>query len=283
LSGGGCPDWKAQLRADFAQAHAVHFHGSYPGGCGSHTWHVSLLSPDAYALASFRALWRAAGGSFHGGVHEGRVPAAAIPLAVHESPPLTDVIRDINKNSNNVMARQLFLTLGAGPRGPAAARDMPGSSAVAEGAEALLSAQAEEAEPASPARAIAQVQAWLALQGLAMPELVLENGSGLSRIERIAPASLARLLVQAWNSRDMPNFLASLPQAGVDGTMKERAAAGPAAYVKTGTLAEVRAVAGYVFASSGHRYAVVGIINDPHAEAAQAAHDAFLQWVWREG
>jgi len=65
--------------------------------------------------------------------------------------------------------------------------------------------------------------------------------------------------------------------------MRERHGASGAAYVKTGTLAEVRALAGYVFAASGHRYAVVALINDPHAESAQAAHDAFLQWVWEQG
>jgi len=176
------------------------------------------------------------------------------------------------------MARQLFLTLGADlaePAGPGAGQPdpVPASEAAREAVR----------EPASAARSIRAVHAWLDQQGLRMPELVLENGSGLSRQERISAASLARLLVHAWNSGQMPNLLASLPLAGVDGTMKRRPVAGGSAYVKTGYLSEVRALAGYVFATSGHRYAVVALINDAHAQAAQAAHDEFLQWVWRQG
>jgi D-alanyl-D-alanine carboxypeptidase/D-alanyl-D-alanine-endopeptidase (penicillin-binding protein 4) len=264
LGHGACGDWKAQLKADFSHARAPRFAGSYPRACGNRTWHVSLLSPDEYALATFRTLWRAAGGAFHGSVRAGRVGADAVPLLEQESPPLADVIRDINKNSNNVMARQLFLTLGI-------------ADADEEGAPAASD------EPASAERSARAVRAWLDREGLSMPELELQNGSGLSRDERISAASLARLLVAAWHGNDMPGFLASLPLAGVDGTMKNRHAAVHAAYVKTGYLADVRAVAGYVFAASGHRYAVVALINDPHADAAQAAHDEFLQWVWKEG
>lgn len=258
LVDGPCGDWKGRLQADFSQPLAPRFHGAFARACGEKTWYVSLLAPDDYALAAFGALWRASGGSFKGGVRSGTARRDDVLLAELESPPLAEVIRDINKNSNNVMARQLFLTLGEAPA-------------------------AEAPEPDSAARAIRQVQSWLQQQDLTMPELMLENGSGLSRQERISAGSLARLLAHAWHSNAMPDFLASLPLAGVDGTMKERTSAAGAAYVKTGTLAEVRALAGYVFAASGHRYVVVALINDPHAEAAQAAHDAFLQWVWREG
>jgi len=266
LAGNACGDWKAQLKADFSHAHAPLFRGSYPGACGEKTWHVSLLSPDEYALATFRALWRAAGGTLRGKVRAGRAGADAVLLAEQESRPLAELVRDINKNSNNVMARQLFLSLGDGPR-PAPAEQ----------------ASAAAREPQSTLRSIGAVQAWLEQQGLHLPGLVLENGSGLSRQERISAAGLGRLLVHAWNSAQMPDFVASLPQPGIDGTMKDRATGARAAFVKTGTLAEVRAVAGYVFAASGHRYAVVALINDPHAEAAQAVHDAFIEWVWREG
>jgi D-alanyl-D-alanine carboxypeptidase/D-alanyl-D-alanine-endopeptidase (penicillin-binding protein 4) len=273
LSDGPCGDWHARLKADFAHPRAPVFRGSYPRACGEKTWYLSLLGPDEYALASFRALWHAAGGVFRGTARTGVAGAGAQLLVDQESPPLAEVIRDINKNSNNVMARQLFLTLGAPlPEAP--------RSGTAQPAEGLAH---DGGEPASIARSIARVQAWLAEQGLAMPELVLENGSGLSRQERVSAASLARLLALAWNGSEMPNFLASLPVAGVDGTMKDRRGAAGSAYVKTGSLAEVRALAGYVFAASGRRYAVVALINDPHAEAAQAAHDAFLEWVWKEG
>jgi len=279
LVDGACVDWKEQLKADFSQPRSPRFGGSFARACGIKTWHVSLLTPNEYALATFRALWKAAGGTLGGSVREGLVEANAIPLIEHESPPLSEVIRDINKNSNNVMARQLFLSLGISMQQQVAAASEDASSPLAPRNEANQA----EPEAADTARSIRAVRTWLDQQGLRMPELVLQNGSGLSRQERISAASLAQLLVHAWKSNQMPNFLASLPLAGVDGTMKKRPAAAGAAYVKTGYLADVRALAGYVFAASGRHYAVVALINDAHAQAAQAAHDELLDWIWREG
>lgn len=317
LARGACGDWKARLKADFSNPKSLRLRGAFPAACGERAWQVSPLGADAYALASFRALWRQAGGSFHGRLRSGRAGAGAVALAVQDSPPLADVIRDINKNSNNVMARQLFLTLGvedagggggrtdgvredsaragsaamdvseAGAESPAAAGEAAAPEAesvpIEAGPGAELSDAVQSSEPATAALAIAAMHRWLEQQGLAMPELVLQNGSGLSRQERISAGSLARLLEQAWRSADMPNFLASLPLAGVDGTMQHRTAARHAAYVKTGYLSEVRALAGYVFAASGRHYVIVALVNDPHAEAAQDAVDAFLQWVWMRG
>jgi D-alanyl-D-alanine carboxypeptidase/D-alanyl-D-alanine-endopeptidase (penicillin-binding protein 4) len=176
-------------------------------------------------------------------------------LLVHESPPLSEIVRDINKFSNNVMARQVFLTLGAPD---------PGQSA-------------------SPERSAQAVSAWLAQTGLPMPELVLENGCGLSRRERISADSLARLLRHAYAGPRMPEFVASLPVAGLDGTMKKRNAASGSAYVKTGLLEGVRALAGYVLSASGHRYVVVAIVNHADADAATSALDALLNWVQEQG
>ena len=167
-------------------------------------------------------------------------------------------MRDINKYSNNVMARELFLSTAA---------------------EALKL-------PATPERAQRVVRGFYAGKGLAMPELVIENGSGLSRRERISAASLAQVLQAAWASPVMPELVASLPLVGFDGTMKRRlnldSVAGQA-HVKTGTLAEVRAVAGYVLAASGRYYVVVLLVNHPAAGGAQPAQDALLQWVYERG
>jgi D-alanyl-D-alanine carboxypeptidase/D-alanyl-D-alanine-endopeptidase (penicillin-binding protein 4) len=274
LSEGSCGDWKEKLRGDFATTNAASFRGHFPASCGEKTWHVSILTPDRFALDAFRNLWHAAGGTLKGGVREGRAGPGAVLITDFESPELAEVIRDINKNSNNVMARQVFLTFGAEYADPFH-EAMQSPLSVPGGAPAP--------EPASQERSIQAMHDWLARQGLAMPELVLENGSGLSRHERIAAGNLARLLVQAWKSSEMPNFLSSLPEAGVDGTMKDRTGAARAAYIKTGYLSGVRAIAGYVFASSGHHYVVVAIVNDAHADAAQAAHDELLNWIWKEG
>jgi D-alanyl-D-alanine carboxypeptidase/D-alanyl-D-alanine-endopeptidase (penicillin-binding protein 4) len=252
---GSCGDWRAKLQADFADPMAPVFRGAYPLSCGEQLWHLSALDHGRYFGAAFAALWRAAGGVWSGKLREGPVPPQARRIALHESAPLAEVIRDVNKFSNNVMARQIFLALGT------------------EGGR----------RPASTERAEAAVREWLDSRGLSMPELVLENGSGLSRIERVSAGSLARLLQHAFVGPLMPELMASLPLVGVDGTMRKRNGAAGAAHIKTGLLGDVRAIAGYVLAASGRRYAVVAIINHPNARDGQAAHDALLQWVNANG
>jgi D-alanyl-D-alanine carboxypeptidase/D-alanyl-D-alanine-endopeptidase (penicillin-binding protein 4) len=252
---GPCGDWRARLQADFTDPMAPVFRGSYPLSCGERIWYLSVLDHARYFSAAFASLWNSAGGTWTGKLRDGPVPADARRIAVHESAPLAEVIRDVNKFSNNVMARQIYLTMGAEAGRP----------------------------PASPARSEAAVRGWLDGRGLTMPELVLENGSGLSRIERISAASLAKLLRHAFASPLMPELMASLPLVGVDGTMRSRNGAAGAAHVKTGLLADVRAIAGYVHAASGRRYAVVAIINHANARDGQPAHDALLQWLYLNG
>jgi D-alanyl-D-alanine carboxypeptidase/D-alanyl-D-alanine-endopeptidase (penicillin-binding protein 4) len=219
---------------------------------------VSLLTHPEFDAALLRGLWSEVGGALVGHVREGVVPPEAQLFYQHESEPLAEVVRDINKYSNNVMARELFLTLAAESRSQPAATD--GAAGV--------------------------VANFLASENLAMPELVIDNGSGLSRRERISAASMGRLLSAAWNSPIMPEFIASLPVVGLDGTMRHRLngeqVAGQA-HVKTGTLADCRAVAGYVFAASGRRYVVVSFINHPNAGAAQGVQDTLLQWIYQHG
>jgi len=163
-------------------------------------------------------------------------------------------VRDMNKFSNNVMARQLYLTLGAEGFG----------------------------EPGTEGKSERVIREWLAGKGLAMPELVLENGSGLSRTERISARNLGLLLLTSFQSPVMPEFLASLPLAAVDGTMRKRlgdASVAGQAHIKTGSLTGVRAIAGYVLDASGRRLVVVSIVNHPNAVNAEAAQDALLDWV----
>jgi D-alanyl-D-alanine carboxypeptidase/D-alanyl-D-alanine-endopeptidase (penicillin-binding protein 4) len=254
-SDGPCGDWRAKLQADFTDPMAPVFRGSYPTSCGERLWHLSVLDHGRYFSAAFAGLWRNTGGNWNGRLREGPVPSDARRLALHESAPLAEVIRDVNKFSNNVMARQIYLTIGA------------------EGSR----------QPASAARAEAAIRSWLDARGLSMPELVLENGSGLSRNERLSADSLARLLRHAFASPLMPELIASLPLVGADGTMRKRNGAAGNAHIKTGLLADVRAIAGYVHAASGRRYVVVAIINHPNAGNGQAAHDALLQWVFSNG
>jgi len=164
-------------------------------------------------------------------------------------------VRYTNKFSNNIMARHLFLTIGAANAGA----------------------------PATGQKSLAAIKAWIAAKGVAAPELVMENGSGLSRIERMSAGNLAALLQAAWRSAVMPEFIASMPVAAVDGTMRRRlrgeAVAGQA-HVKTGLLADARAMAGYLLDRGGRRQVVVMIVNHPSAPESQAAMDALLRWVY---
>ena len=230
------------------------FAGAYPASCGEKELNVALLEPNDHVAGVLRQLWAEMGGAWAGAVREGRVAPGSTPFHVHESPALGEIVRDVNKLSNNVMARQLFLTLGAEGAGP----------------------------PADAERARQAIRSWLARRGLDFPELVLENGSGLSRAERLSAASLAALLQAAWASPVMPEFVASLPVAAVDGTMRRRlkgdGVAGQA-HIKTGLLADVRSMAGYVLDRSGRRYAVVMLVNHPNAHQAQEALDALLRWT----
>jgi D-alanyl-D-alanine carboxypeptidase/D-alanyl-D-alanine-endopeptidase (penicillin-binding protein 4) len=251
---GGCGNWRGTLRANIDDPMNLRFAGSFPLACGERTIYLGALDHTNYFGAVFRALWERQGGAWTGKVREGEVPAAARLVVAQESAPLALLIRDINKFSNNVMTQQLFLTMGAAGGGP---------GSVASGGAA--------------------VRNLLTARGIAVPELVLENGCGLSRIERISAGSLGNVLADAWKSQWMAELMASLPISGVDGTMQRRDVPTGAAHMKTGLLEDTRAVAGYVLAASGKRYVVVAIINHPNARYGTAAHDALLEWVYRTG
>jgi D-alanyl-D-alanine carboxypeptidase/D-alanyl-D-alanine-endopeptidase (penicillin-binding protein 4) len=258
LTEGPCGDWRDRLKPDFqpqAPAPRALFTGSYNASCGERHWHVALLPPTQYAGSLFRLLWGEVGGSITGGARDGALQGEAKPYASIESPALAEVVRDINKFSNNVMARQLYLAIAVEQGGP----------------------------PATTENGQRAIKAWLAKKGLDFPELVMENGAGLSRIERISAQSLTTLLVAAFRSPLMPELVASLPLVAVDGTMRRRmkgeAIAGQA-HIKTGSLADVRSIAGYVLDRGGRQLAVTMIVNHPNAGLAQAAQDALLNWVY---
>jgi D-alanyl-D-alanine carboxypeptidase/D-alanyl-D-alanine-endopeptidase (penicillin-binding protein 4) len=263
LTNGRCGDWQSSASPTvLPQADGTvlaSFSGAYSSDCGEHMLNIATLSHAEFTWGGFVAEWQRAGGRFAHlpALRSGKVPRGAVLLARHYGLPLADIVRDINKFSNNVMARQLFLSIGA---------------------------EMDRGGPASTARSIRVVQRWLARQGLDMPGLVLDNGSGLSREERISAYDMARLLQQAAASNVGPVLIDSLPVLGVDGTLRNRltrANAAGSGYLKTGTLADVRALAGFVDAIEGGRYVVVSMINHPNAAQAQAAHDALLQWVYR--
>ncbi len=258
LVNGPCGDWASRLKVDAqggSAATRLTFSGRYAASCGERERSYSVLPHAHYVLGLFRELWRELGGTFTGTVRDGAVGVDARLIAAVESPALAQVVRDMNKFSNNVMARQLFLTLGA------------------EGA----------GEPATPEKADRVIREWLAGKGLTVPELILENGSGLSRIERISARNLGLLLLSSFRSPVMPELIASLPLVAVDGTMKKRlsdADVAGQAHIKTGSLTGVRSIAGYVLDAQGRRLVVVSMVNHPNAGNAQAAQDALLAWIY---
>ena len=241
--------------------------GSYTLSCGERSLSLAVLPAEAHDKGLILSLWSELGGQLTGRVRDGVTPAKAIALAQHDSPPLADAVRDINKFSNNVMARQVFLSLGG-----TLAKDPTPESEPANGERPAL----------RPEYAERRISDWLRARGLHFPELVIDNGSGLSRHERISAGSLNRLLIDAWQNPVMPEFIASLPLVGLDGTMKKRLKTSPVsgrAHIKTGSLNHVRSIAGYALDASGRRYAVSFLINDPRASQGNAAIDALLAWI----
>lgn len=250
LTDEACGDWREKFKVSLVDG-AIDLAGAFAVSCGDKALHLAPWSANAQVEHLFRALWRELGGTLAGQVREGTTPPSARVVAVQESPALGEIVREINKYSNNVMARQVFLSL-------------------------------DSARPATPEGARRRVQGWLAAKGMSMPELVLDNGSGLSRNERISAGGLSQLLLAAWQSPVMPELMSSLPLAGVDGTLRKRlngSAATGRAHLKTGYLENVRAIAGYVLDNADRRWVVVFLINDPRSRLGKPAMDALLRWV----
>jgi D-alanyl-D-alanine carboxypeptidase/D-alanyl-D-alanine-endopeptidase (penicillin-binding protein 4) len=193
-------------------------------------------------------MWLQLGGQLSGQVRDGPVPSHLQAVFQHESASLAEIIRDINKFSNNVMAQHLFLSLSQQQRGV-------GSF---EASRELLQRWWRERFGAEP--------------------LVVDNGSGLSRDERMSAQGLARLLQFAWQSGFMSELMSSLPVTGLDGTLK-RSKAQAIAHLKTGSLRDVAGIAGYVDTASGKRLILVAILNHPNANAARPALDALVDWT----
>lgn len=268
----------------------VRLQGGFPRGCVQRP-SLFLLDPLALAERQLRWLWAGLGGEWSGQLREAEAPtvplltaaqqaaqqpalrpgaAVVLPgvqrggaqpglrlLASHQARPWGEVLRTLNKLSSNVDSRLLYLQLGV----PAMA-DNPGQT---------TRALAERA-----------VREWLAAQRIAAPGLVLDNGSGLSRAERIAPRTLAQVLQAAHQGPWASELLMSLPLAGVDGTLRNRFTSGPAsgqARLKTGLLRDAVGLAGVVRDPQGRPWVLVAFLNHPNAVAARPALDALVDWV----
>lgn len=256
----GCGDWRNYFSYTVQQKNGgavVTFTGGYSPECEERYLELSVLSDTQYAFYTFKKLWAQLGGQFSGNLQIASVPLTGQKVTTQYSEPLSQVMHDINKWSNNLMARQLMLTVGLETGNGGLMPVMEKSAAVA-------------------------IQETLVRKGLFFDELVLENGSGLSRVERISAEHLAQLLVRAFKSPVMPDFMASLPILGLDGTTKKRlvdTGLQGRAQLKTGSLNGVTTIAGYLLDANLRRYAVVFLINHANAAQGRKAQDALLEAI----
>ena len=231
--------------------------GRFPRGCPRRAFPRTVLPPVRFADAVVRALWTRMGGRIEGGLVLAPVPEGAALWHRHRSPPLALVVRGINKFSNNVMSRNLLLTLGAERFG----------------------------DPGTTDKGRRAVAAWLERREIDVPHLRIVNGAGLSRETRITARGLGRVLLAGERSRFRPEFMVSLPLASLDGTMRTRLVRHPEASrarIKTGMLDGVRAMAGYVRTARGRTLAVVALHEHPRLRRGgrgAAVQDALLRWL----
>jgi D-alanyl-D-alanine carboxypeptidase/D-alanyl-D-alanine-endopeptidase (penicillin-binding protein 4) len=252
----------AASRVDFEVAterwDRVVFSGALSPHCAERSFTRVLLRPAEYAYGSFAALWQELGGEITGKLRVEAAPADARLLLSYDSLTLGEIIRLTNKYSSNLMARHLLLTLG----------------------------EARYGAPATLEKGAAALKDWGRERGLSLEDVEIDNGSGLSRRTHISALQMAQVLNAAYHSRYAPEFMASLPLAGIDGTLRARMKDSPggAVRLKTGHIDGVSGVAGYVTAGSGKTYILVSLINDARADdgAAEPVHAALVSWMLQD-
>jgi len=258
---GACGDWRDHMGykvQSSATTALVTFSGNFSPECGERYLELSVFDDEKYAFFMFKKLWLELGGKFSGQLQtQASMPFQAVKMLGQESQPLGYVVRDINKWSNNLMARQLLLTIAA----------------------------EKNVLPATESKGADAIKTWLNGKGLNFNELIIENGSGLSRVERISAAHLGQLLVSTYQSPVMPEFMASLSILSQDGTVQKRIKDAPVsgrAHLKTGSLDGVSAIAGYVLDANSHRHVLVMLVNHANAAASKNAQDALINWVHQQ-
>jgi serine-type D-Ala-D-Ala carboxypeptidase/endopeptidase (penicillin-binding protein 4) len=259
LSTRACKDWDEDWKPAVAQpagdGWTLKLQGAFPAGCRQRA-SLQLVDRQWLVARAVRQFWAELGGTMGPGDVEAAAPAGAVVLATHRGRPLAEVLRGVMKSSDNALTRLVYLQLGA---------------QAAQGGEPTLAA-ADRA-----------VRAWFAAHGIADGGLVLDNGSGLSRRERISPAQLAGLLRAGQRGAQAPELLATLPIAGVDGTLSRRLKDGPAtglARLKTGTLRDAVGLAGFVPDAAGRPWVFVALLNHPEAaRKGRPVLDALVNWV----
>lgn len=254
-----CRDWEDEWRVPAVVAEGegqvLRLLGAFPRQCQVEQA-LNLVDREWLAAAAVRQLWRELGGRIEGEAREGRTPAGARVLALHQDRPLGELINGVMKRSDNALTRLIYLRLGAA-----------------------------SAQPGEDTRAAAErsIKRWMEAHGIASDGVVLDNGSGLSRAERVTPRQMAAMLLAGREGRFGPELLAGLPLAGVDGTLSRRLKGTPAegrARLKTGTLRNAIGLAGFVTDAAGRTWVLAAMLNDEQASAkGRPVLDALAAWV----
>ncbi|MGB1882824.1 MAG: D-alanyl-D-alanine carboxypeptidase/D-alanyl-D-alanine endopeptidase [Gammaproteobacteria bacterium] len=259
LKSGACRGSRPSIHMRFAAAdqpdHLI-FSGGLPATCRHYRLSRTAMTPQSYGYGVVKSLWSHWGGSIQGEFRHGALTRKQRPLLIWHSRHLGELIRPLNKWSNNVMTRMLLYTI-AETRFPA---------------------------PVTRAQGVTALTEHLASRGFDVAELVIDNGSGLSRDTRLTAAFMTQLLSVAWKEPTMPEFVSSLAIAGRDGTLRKRFRRGKGRgrmHLKTGSLQNVSSIAGYVHSESGKTFAVTVLINGRNVNygSGRDIQDAVLNWV----
>ncbi|WP_323751228.1 D-alanyl-D-alanine carboxypeptidase/D-alanyl-D-alanine-endopeptidase [Marinobacter sp.] len=252
---GSCPsrrnfEWQPVFHGD--QKVTVRVTGELPKGCRT-TGYMSLLPHDRYSASTIRSVFSELGIAIRGGNRFEKTPENANLVMRTTSPDLVTMVRDINKWSSNVMARQMLLTIG--------------------------SKQRKDDERDDRVAGIRAIYEWLEEKGINTNGMVIDNGAGLTRHGRISARQGAQILQHAWNSPYASDLMTSMPIIAMDGTMARRlrntGMAGEGR-IKTGYLQDVRSIAGFTRDSNNTTWAVVGMVNNDPAWNGGAVLDRVL-------
>jgi serine-type D-Ala-D-Ala carboxypeptidase/endopeptidase (penicillin-binding protein 4) len=255
ITKGRCIDWKSKLnyRAKKKDSKTtIIFDGNYSRNCGVKEFDLSVLDNNEYFYQIFKKIWNSNGGEFDGHLDVTYMQGINWQfLYRHTSKPLSVIVRDMNKYSLNLMARNIMLTV------------------LAEDTDLLVLESSLND----------YVHQWLEKNNLLHKGLFFENGAGLSRKSFLTSEQLLLLMQKIYYDPFMPEVLASFPISGIDGTLKRRMKYSSFkifAHLKTGSMKNVNAIAGFLLDKNRDMKIFIFIINDKNAKDSQRFQEALI-------
>ncbi len=245
---------RVRIITDKNQRSIITLSGRISNRCGRRTICKVVSMPHRSFYFALKDKLKSEGIKFKGTLKLKKVPRKAKYLFSHYSPPLEEVISTIAKHSDNLMARQLFLTLGTQFYSP----------------------------PINTLKASRAVKRILNRYNILEGTTIISNGSGLSRKSKVTARTLANLLQHGYEHYG-ERWMNTLSIAGVDGTIRRRfqnSIVYGRAWMKTGTIKGVANIAGYVEGASGQIYIVVVLVNDRRSAIyGRRLANTIIEWV----